>query len=83
MGKQDGSALTSPSSIAEKDGKPKMEKTSEKSNDNTSDTDNEKVYPPMKKVLPAMLALYLVFFLIALVGGWPLKPNDTFHLRKD
>lgn len=31
------------------------------------DNDDEKIYPPMKKVIPAMLAIYLVFFLVALV----------------
>lgn len=35
---------------------------------NPSDTtDNVKTYPPKKVVLPTMVALFLVFFLIALV----------------
>ena len=29
---------------------------------------NQGDYPPTKKVLPAMFAIYLVFFLVALVG---------------
>ncbi|EXM15770.1 Tetracycline resistance protein TetA/multidrug resistance protein MdtG [Fusarium oxysporum f. sp. vasinfectum] len=37
-----------------------MEKTS------SDDADNEKIYPPKKVVLPTMLALFLVFFLVAL-----------------
>lgn len=31
------------------------------------DTTVEKQYPPTRKVIPAMLAVYLVFFLVALV----------------
>lgn len=31
-------------------------------------TDVEKIYPPKKVVLPTMVALFLVFFLVALVG---------------
>jgi hypothetical protein len=38
----------------------KTETEAERNND-------EKIYPPMRKVLPAMLAIYLVFFLVALV----------------
>jgi hypothetical protein len=30
---------------------------------------DEEVYPPMAKVLPVMLAIYLVFFIVALVGS--------------
>lgn len=34
----------------------------------SSDTETEKTYPPKKVVLPTMLALFLVFFLVALVN---------------
>jgi hypothetical protein len=34
----------------------------------SDDTVNEKIYPPKKVVLPTMLALFLVFFLVALVS---------------
>lgn len=32
-----------------------------------ANSDDEKIYPPMSKVMPAMLAIYSVFFLVALV----------------
>lgn len=31
------------------------------------DGSEDRVYPPTKKVLPAMFAIYLVFFLVAVV----------------
>jgi hypothetical protein len=34
----------------------------------SEDADTEKTYPPKKVVLPTMLALFLVFFLVALVS---------------
>ena len=39
---------------------------------------NKKVYPPTKIVLPAMLAIYLVFFLVALVR--PAEPTHSHQL---
>jgi hypothetical protein len=46
-----------------------MEKTS------SDDADNEKIYPPKKVVLPTMLALFLVFFLVALVSKPSYNPS--------
>lgn len=39
--------------------------------------DDEKQYPPMKIVLPAMAAIYLAMFLIAIVNFN--KPADFLH----
>jgi hypothetical protein len=37
-------------------------------NQQSDTTDDVKTYPPKKVVLPTMVALFLVFFLVALVG---------------
>lgn len=42
-------------------------KPNAKAETEVASNDDEKIYPPMKKVMPAMLAIYSVFFLVALV----------------
>lgn len=42
--------------------------STEAANQHSATTDDVKTYPPKKVVLPTMVALFLVFFLVALVG---------------
>ena len=39
----------------------------------TNQSEAEPVYPPLKKLIPTILALYLSFFLVALVCHYPLR----------
>jgi hypothetical protein len=50
----------------------------------TDSTEIEKTYPPKKVVLPTMVALFLVFFLVALVCQDPHHtslPSANFYYR--
>ena len=38
----------------------------------SEEAENEKEYPPFKIVLPAMAAIWMAFFLVALVSLWSL-----------
>jgi hypothetical protein len=40
---------------------------SRENNGKTTGAEERKIYPPRKKIIPTMIAIYLVFFLVALV----------------
>jgi hypothetical protein len=46
--------------------------------ESSNTTDNVKIYPPKKVVLPTMVALFLVFFLVALVSP-PQTLENNIH----
>jgi hypothetical protein len=49
----------------------KLEGNSQSNEHASHDKRDETSYPPFKKVLPAMAAIWLAFFVVALVGTLP------------